>query len=83
LKEVKVVKSSQVKVRPFILQKFIQSKEMHASMNYNVKKDNFVKKVNKKELKNVADSLGLSYDDVQISFSKKLLNEYLKQMSDK
>jgi len=74
LKKVEVVKSSQVKVRPFVLQNFIQPKEMPATI---------IKKVTKKELMNLADSLALTYEDVQISFSKKLLNEYLKQMSNK
>jgi hypothetical protein len=78
LKKVKVVKNSKVEVRPFILQNFIQSKEMPATMD-----TISMKKVSKKQLKNIADSLGLSYDDAQISFSKKVLNEYLKQMSDK
>lgn len=74
MKKVEVVKSSQVNVRPFILQSFIQPKEMPATI---------IKKVTKKELMNLADSLALTYEDVQISFSKKLLNAYLKQMSNK
>lgn len=78
MKKVVVVKNFQVEVRPFILQNFIQYKEMHDTM-----KNVVIKKVSKKELKNVADSLGISYDDTQISFCKKLLNEYLKQMSNK
>ena len=78
MKKVKVVKNSKVEVRPFILENFIQSKEMPATMD-----TTSMKKVSKKQLKNIADSLGLSYDDTQISFSKKVLNEYLKQMSDK
>ncbi len=68
MKKVEVVKSSEVEIKPFILNNFIQNKEMHGSM----------KKVSKKELKQIADVLGLSYDDTQIIFSKKLLNEYLK-----
>ena len=82
MKKVEVVKNSQVKVKPFVLQNFIQPKEMPATMkNMFTKKTS--KRVSKKELKNLADALGISYDDTQISFSKKLLNEYLKQMSDK
>lgn len=34
-------------------------------------------KITKKELKNLADELGLVYDDSQIVFTKKLLNAYL------
>ncbi|PHS34024.1 MAG: hypothetical protein COA92_03035 [Sulfurovum sp.] len=68
MKKVEVVKSSEVEIKPFILKDFTQGKEMHGSM----------KKVSKKELKHLADLLGLSYDDAQLVFSKKLLNEYLK-----
>lgn len=34
-------------------------------------------KITKKELKHLADDLGLVYDDSQIVFAKKLLNAYL------
>lgn len=63
-----MVKRSEVDVKPFILKDFIQHKAMHGTMNI----------VSKKELKHIADLLGLSYDETQINFSKKLLNEYLK-----
>jgi len=82
LKKVEVVKRSQVEVRPFNLQNFIQPKEMPATIKYKSMKQ-VSKSVSKKELKNIADALGLPYEDAQISFSKKLLNEYLKQMSGK
>ncbi len=78
MKRVEVVKSSEVEIRPFNLQHFIQPKEMPATIKYKS-----MRKVSKKELKNIANALGLHYEDSQISFSKKVLNEYLKQMSDK
>ncbi|MCF6245358.1 MAG: hypothetical protein L3J43_10015 [Sulfurovum sp.] len=78
MKKVEVVKNTQVEVKPFVLRNFIQSKEMPATIKHTT-----ITKVTKKELKNVADSLGLPYEDAQISFCKKLLNEYLKQMSEK
>jgi len=67
LKKVSVVKNTEVEVKPFIIDDFTQNKETPASM----------KKVTKKELKALADSLALDYSDEDITFSKKLLNAYL------
>jgi len=67
LKKVNIVKNSEVEVKPFNLEDFTQDKERLASM----------KKVTKKELKTLADSLGLAYSDKDITLSKKLLNAYL------
>jgi len=36
-------------------------------------------KITKKALKHLADDLGLSYDDKQISFTKKLMTAYLER----
>jgi hypothetical protein len=69
LKKVLVVKASDVKVTPFVLDDFIQVKQMHGSMT----------KITKKALKQLADDLGLSYDDKQISFTKKLMMAYLER----
>lgn len=62
-----MVKADEVEVKPFILDDFIQHKVQQSMMN----------KVTKKELKNLADELGLVYDDSQIIFTKKLLSAYL------
>ncbi len=62
-----MVKADEVEVKPFILDDFIQHKVQQNMMN----------KVTKKELKNLADELGLVYDDSQIVFTKKLLSAYL------
>jgi len=67
LKKIEVVKANEVEVEPFILDDFTQHKAARSMM----------KKVTKKELKNLADDLGLAYDDTQIFFAKKLLNAYL------
>ena len=67
MKKVGVVKADEVEVTPFILDDFIQPKVQHSMMN----------KVTKKELKHLADDLGLVYDDAQIIFTKKLLSAYL------
>jgi hypothetical protein len=67
LKKVEIVKANEVEVTPFILDDFTQPKVEHSMMN----------KITKKELKNLADDLGLAYDDAQIVFTKKLLSAYL------
>lgn len=67
MKKVEVVKADEVEAKPFILDDFIQHKVQQGMMN----------KVTKKELKNLADDLGLVYDDAQIVFTKKLLSAYL------
>ena len=61
-----VVKTDEVEVKPFFLKDFIQDKETDSSM----------KKVTKKELKNLAESLGMEYTDEQIGFTKKLIVAY-------
>ena len=67
MKKIEVVKANEVEVKPFVLDDIIQ-KDL---------KDDMIKKVTKKELKHLADDLGLAYDDVQIVFAKKLLNAYV------
>ena len=67
MKKVEIVQSNEVEVKPFILDDFIQDKEQRSMMD----------KVTKKELRKLADDLGLAYDDAQIVFTKKLLNAYL------
>ncbi len=54
---------------PFVLDDFMQVKQRHGSMT----------KITKKSLKNLADDLGLSYDDKQIGFTKKLITAYLER----
>ncbi len=68
MKKVLVVKASEVKVSPFVLDDFIV-KQKHGNMN----------QITKKALKHLADDLGLSYDDKQISFTKKLMTAYLQR----
>ena len=67
MKKVEIVKANEVEVKPFSLDDFTQHKVQYSMMN----------KVTKKELKNLADDLGLVYDEVQIVFTKKLLSAYL------
>lgn len=67
MKKVEVVKADEVEVKPFSLDDFTQNEEKHSMMG----------KVTKKELKHLSEELGLTYDDAQIVFAKKLLNAYL------
>lgn len=67
MKKVEIVESSEVKVHPFILDDFIKQKAVH----------DMQKKVAKKELKQLADRVGLVYDEAELVFAKKLLNAYL------
>lgn len=53
-------------MKPFVLDEFIKENGSQS----------MTKKVTKKELKHLADELGLAYDDAQIIFARKLLNAY-------
>jgi 2-hydroxy-3-keto-5-methylthiopentenyl-1-phosphate phosphatase len=66
---VKIVKSTKVKIKPFILSDFTQTKAMRGS----------IKKITKKTVKNLANELGLAYDEKQIAFTKKIMTEYLER----
>ena len=70
MKKVAVVKAGEVEAKPFILDDFIPHKAAYSSMN----------KVTKKELRNLAEELGLAYDDAQIIFAKKLTNAYMESL---
>ena len=69
MKKVLLVKDIEVEEKPFILDDFIQSTPSIESTN----------KVTKKELKQLADALGLTYDDKQIGFTKKIITAYLER----
>ena len=63
-----MVKSTEVEVKPFRLDDFIQVKQKHVS----------IEKITKKTLKKIADDLELDYNDKEIVFTKKLITAYLK-----
>lgn len=67
MKRVEVLRACEIEVKPFILDDFIPHKVAYSSRN----------KVTKKELRNLAEDLGLAYDDAKIVFAKKLLSAYL------
>ncbi len=68
MKKVSVVKNTEVEVKPFMLDDFIQVKQKHVS----------IEKITKKTLKKIADELELDYNDKEIVFTKKLITAYLK-----
>ncbi len=69
MKKVIVVKGSEVVPKPFVLGHFIQDKEPYGTM----------KKISKKELKDLALELGLIADESHFVFAKKILNAYIKR----
>ncbi len=69
MKKAKIVTSDEVNVQTFVLSDFIKDKAPRDTMA----------KVSKQELKSLAQTLGLIYDDSQIVFAKKLLSAYLQR----
>ena len=70
MKKIEVVKAGEVEVKPFIVDDFIPDKVAYSSMH----------KITKKELRNLAEDLGLAYDDAQIVFVKKMMNAYIESL---
>jgi len=69
LKKVTVVRAEEVEVKPIDLHLFtLQGRARKVR-----------RKVSKKALKEIAEDLGLSYDDSQISFAKKVMNAYMEK----
>ncbi len=67
MKKIEVVSVNEIEVKPFVLNDFTQNEVSLVTE----------KKMTKKELKELAESLGLVYDDTHIVFAKKLFNAYL------
>jgi len=66
---VAVVREEEVEVKPIDLHLFaLQPAERRKQ-----------RKVSRKELKEIAENLGLSYDDSQINFARKLMNAYMEK----
>ena len=65
MKKVAILKSDNLKIEPFCLDKV-----SHMSS---------LQKVSKKEIKELADRLNIEYDHTHISFAKKILNAYLEK----
>ena len=73
MKRVSVVKMNDVEVQPFVLENFAKAEKSHSQF----------KKVTKKELKNLAEGLGMQYTEEKIEFTKKLITAYLRTYSEK
>ncbi len=69
MKKAKIVTSDEVNVQPFVLSDFMKDKAPRDTMA----------KVSKQELKSLAQTLGLTYNESQIVFAKKLLSAYLQR----
>jgi len=69
LRKVEVVNANEVEVKPLDLKQFIMKDTQ----------SNAMKSVSKREIKEMAEILGLSYDDSQIAFTKKVMNAYIKK----
>ena len=69
MKKVEVVKANEVEVTPFVLGDFTAN-DIETIVS---------EPVSKKELKSLAEELDLTYDDGQITFTKKLINAYIKK----
>ena len=67
MKKIAVVKNSEVDIKPFVVSDFTQSKEKRERSE----------KVSKKELRKLAEEIGLDHNDDQIQFTKKLIETYL------
>lgn len=67
MRKIEVVHIGDIKAKTFLLDEFTQNEVTCAN----------IKKITKKELKDLANKLELEYSDAQIVFAKKLLHAYL------
>jgi len=66
LKKVAILDIKDLDIEPFSLDKVLSQSS--------------IKEVSKKEIKELADELGIEYESTHISFAKKILNVYLKRL---
>jgi len=69
LKKVEVVKAHEVEVKPLDLRQFTRECTRRETL----------KTVTKKEIREMAETLGLLYDETQVTFAKKLMNAYINK----
>jgi len=69
LKKIEVVQAGEVKIEPLDLPHFILSHTPKRTSQ----------KITKKKIKAVAEQLGLSYNEREIVFAKKIINAYIQQ----
>jgi len=73
MKTVHIVKHSEVKVKAFVLSDFLTDVQESKRIELDTKR------ITKKYVKQLADELGLDYNDKDISFTKKILTAYLNR----
>ena len=66
MKKVAILDTKDLDIEPFSLDKVLFQSS--------------IKEVSKKEIKELADELGIEYDSTHIAFAKKILNVYLKRL---
>ena len=69
MKTIEIAPVDNIVIKPFILEDFIEREDTFM----------YSEKISKKELKALANNMGLEYDDKSIALAKKLLNAYLKE----
>ena len=69
MRKIEVVRAEEVEVKALDLHRF--------TVRHRLEK--ISRRVSKKELKKIAEDLGLAYDDARISFAKKLMNAYMEK----
>ena len=73
MRRAKVVHSDQVRVEPFVWERYVWDRVQHHAAKAKGTE------VSKKKLKALADEMGLAYDEKMLRFSKKLINHYMKE----
>ena len=73
MRRAKVVHSDQVKVEPFVWERYVCDRAQHHTPKAKESE------VSKKKLKALADEMGLAYDETMLRFSKKLISHFMKE----
>jgi len=73
VKHAKVVKAGSVKIEPLNSDVFIEAKVKSDSM----------KKMTKKQIREIASSLGLAHDETMVTFTKKICNHIIQNAKER
>ncbi len=77
MKEIKIVKSDEVIVKPFVPHSFTQNEEFLSTMGLiEILRD----KSSKKSIRKLAKQKGILYDDEKIHFAKEIINTMLDEI---
>ncbi len=69
MKRAEVFKAGSMKTRPVVPEDFIEAEAKSVTME----------KISKKQIRTMAEELGLAYDEAQVSFAKKILAYWQKE----